>query len=72
MDLVEENPDLWTPEFREELVSIMREAIRLEKEFIRDCLPVNAVGLSAAEFEQYIDFIAEHTLFSAARYSQTY
>jgi ribonucleoside-diphosphate reductase beta chain len=62
MDLVEENPDLWTPEFREELVSIMREAIKLEKEFIRDCLPVNAVGLSAAEFEQYIDFIADRRL----------
>jgi ribonucleoside-diphosphate reductase beta chain len=62
MDLVEENPDLWTPEFREELVSIMREAITLEKEFIRDCLPVNAVGLSAAEFEQYIDYIADRRL----------
>lgn len=62
MDLVEENPDLWTPEFREELVQIMREAITLEKEFIRDCLPVNAVGLSAAEFEQYIDFIADRRL----------
>jgi ribonucleoside-diphosphate reductase beta chain len=62
MDLVEENPDLWTPEFREELVSIMREAITLEKAFIRDCLPVNAVGLSAAEFEQYIDYIADRRL----------
>jgi ribonucleoside-diphosphate reductase beta chain len=62
MDLVEENPDLWTPEFREELVAIMREAITLEKNFIRDCLPVNAVGLSAGEFEQYIDFIADRRL----------
>jgi len=62
MDLVEENPDLWTSEFREELVGIMREAVRLEKEFIRDCLPVNAVGLSADEFEQYIDYIADRRL----------
>jgi len=62
MDLVEENPDLWTSEFREELVGIMREAVKLEKEFIRDCLPVNAVGLSADEFEQYIDYIADRRL----------
>lgn len=62
MDLVEENQDVWTPEFREELVSLMREAITLEKEFIRDCLPVNAVGLSSAEFEQYIDYIADRRL----------
>ncbi|MBV6501820.1 MAG: Ribonucleoside-diphosphate reductase subunit beta [Prosthecobacter sp.] len=62
MDLVEENPDIWTPDFREELVGLMREAITLEKEFIRDCLPVNAVGLSADEFCQYIDFIADRRL----------
>ena len=62
MDLIEENQEIWTPEFREELVNTMREAIALEKEFIRDCLPVNAVGLSADEFEQYIDYIADRRL----------
>lgn len=62
MDLIEENKDIWTVEFREELVNIMREAVALEKNFIRDCLPVNAVGLSAAEFEQYIDYIADRRL----------
>lgn len=62
MDLVEENPEIWTAEFRDELVNIMREAVTLEKEFIRDCLPVNAVGLSAEEFEQYTDYIADRRL----------
>jgi len=63
MDLINENgPDLWTTEFREDLVNTMREAVSLEKEFIRDCLPVNAVGLSAEEFERYIDYIADRRL----------
>jgi ribonucleoside-diphosphate reductase beta chain len=62
MDLIEENQEIWTPEFREELVNLMREAVALEKEFIRDCLPVNAVGLSADEFERYIDYIADRRL----------
>ncbi|MEY4482747.1 MAG: hypothetical protein RL693_199 [Verrucomicrobiota bacterium] len=62
MDLIDENPEIWTPEFREELVETMKEAVALEKEFIRDCLPVAAVGLSADEFEQYIDFIADRRL----------
>jgi ribonucleoside-diphosphate reductase beta chain len=62
MDLIDENPEIWTTEFREELVETMREAVALEKEFIRDCLPVNAVGLSASEFETYIDFIADRRL----------
>ena len=60
--LVTENPDIWTPEFQEDLRQTMAEGIRLEKEFIRDCLPVSAVGLSAQEFEQYIDYIANRRL----------
>lgn len=62
MDLVEENSEIWTPEFRQELRDLMSEAVELEKEFIRDCLPVNSVGLSSAEFESYIDYIADRRL----------
>ena len=64
MDLVDENPQIWTEEFQQDLRATMAEGIRLEKEFIRDCLPVDAVGLNAAEFEQYIDFIADRRLLS--------
>ena len=62
MDLIDENSEIWTAEFREELVETMRQGVALEKEFIRDCLPTSAVGLSAAEFEQYIDYIAYRRL----------
>ncbi|MGE9268894.1 MAG: ribonucleotide-diphosphate reductase subunit beta, partial [Verrucomicrobiales bacterium] len=60
--LVTENPDIWTAEFKEDLRQTMAEGVRLEKEFIRDCLPVNAVGLTAEEFESYIDHIADRRL----------
>jgi ribonucleoside-diphosphate reductase beta chain len=40
----------------------MREAVALEKEFISDCLPLNALGLSAEDFMQYIDYIADRRL----------
>jgi ribonucleoside-diphosphate reductase beta chain len=62
MALKDENPDLWTPDFREELRSLMQEAKTLEKNFIADCLPLNAVGLSVDEFSQYIDYIADRRL----------
>jgi len=62
MDLVDENPAIWTSEFKEDLRATMAEGIRLEKKFIRDCLPVAAVGLNAEEFEQYIDYIADRRL----------
>jgi ribonucleoside-diphosphate reductase beta chain len=62
LELAAENPDVWTAAFREELRSLMAEAVELEKQFIRDCLPVSAVGLSASEFERYIDYIADRRL----------
>jgi ribonucleoside-diphosphate reductase beta chain len=62
MDLVAENPEIWTEDYREELRDLMRDAVALENEFIRDCLPVNSVGLSADEFCQYIDYIADRRL----------
>jgi len=62
MDLIEENKEIWTAEFREELRDMMREAVTLEKEFIRDCLPVNSVGLTINEFTTYIDYIADRRL----------
>ena len=60
--LIDENPEIWTATFRTELVDLMNEAVALEKEFIRDCLPVNSVGLSAEEFCTYIDYIADRRL----------
>ena len=62
MDLVEENPDIWTQQFRDDLTQMMVDAVNLEKEFISDCLPVNSVGLSAEEFTLYIDYIADRRL----------
>ena len=62
IELVDENPDIWTREFKEELIELMEEAVRLEKAFIEDCLPINALGLSSSEFTQYIDFIADRRL----------
>ncbi len=62
VSLIQENPDIWTEPFRVELVGLMREGVRLEKAFIEDCLPVAGVGLNAAEFMLYIDYIADRRL----------
>ena len=62
MDLISENGDVWTPEFQQELRETMMEGVKLEKEFISDCLPVSSVGMNADEFCQYIDYIADRRL----------
>lgn len=61
-ELVNENPDVWTEEFREDLRATMAEGVRLEKKFISDCLPVAAVGLTQQEFTAYIDYIGDRRL----------
>jgi ribonucleoside-diphosphate reductase beta chain len=62
IELVDENAEIWTPEFQEDLRDTMAEAVRLEKAFIRDCLPVHAVGLTVDEFLTYIDYIGDRRL----------
>lgn len=62
--LAAENPDAWTPEFQEELRDFMREGVELEKAFVHDCLPEDAVGISRREFLDYVDFNADRRLLS--------
>ncbi|MGD9571440.1 MAG: ribonucleotide-diphosphate reductase subunit beta [Thermoleophilia bacterium] len=62
LEIAAENPEIWTPAFRAELRGLMAEAVALEKRFIDDCLPVEAVGLSREEFAGYIDHVADRRL----------
>jgi ribonucleoside-diphosphate reductase beta chain len=64
LELVAENPGIWTPAFRDELRELMREAVELEQRFIADCLPVEGVGLNAEDFATYIDYVADRRLVS--------
>jgi len=61
-ELVLENPQIWTPEFQQDLRNTMDEAVRLEKSFVKDCLPVDSVGLNADEFCEYVEYIANRRL----------
>lgn len=62
LSLFEENPDIMDQAFQAELLELMKEGVSLEKEFIRDCLPQDTVGMNVQEFHQYIDFIADRRL----------
>ncbi|MGB0582106.1 MAG: ribonucleotide-diphosphate reductase subunit beta [Limisphaerales bacterium] len=61
-ELIKENPDVWTAEFQAELVEFMSEGVRLEKDFVRDCLPEDAVGMTQQDFLDYVDFNADRRL----------
>ena len=57
-----ENPELWTPEFREKMSGRITEAVELEKAYARDCLPNGVLGLNATLFEEYVEYIADRRL----------
>ena len=53
-----ENPQLWTPEFRDEIKSLFLQAVDLEYRYAEDTMPRGVLGLNAAMFKGYLRFIA--------------
>ena len=53
-----ENPHLWTPEFKEELITIMHDAVDLEIQYAQDTVPRGILGFNAQMFTEYLKFIA--------------
>ncbi|ARA92198.1 MAG: ribonucleotide-diphosphate reductase subunit beta [Bacteroidetes bacterium] len=62
LELIAENPEIWTEPFQAELQDLMAQAVTLEEAFIRDCLPVDGIGLNADEFVAYIHYISNRRL----------
>jgi ribonucleoside-diphosphate reductase beta chain len=63
-ELIRENQEIWTPEFQDELLHFMNEGVQLEKEFVKDCLPEDIVGMTQKDFLEYVDFNADRRLTS--------
>jgi ribonucleoside-diphosphate reductase beta chain len=53
-----ENPHLWTTDFQQEMVALIREAVEIETQYARDTMPRGVLGLNAPMFEEYLQFIA--------------
>jgi len=53
-----ENPQLWTPEFRQEISDLMVKAVELEYAYAEDTMPRGVLGLNAGQFKEYLRFVA--------------
>ena len=58
----EENPDIWTQEFRDEINVMIEKAVELEIAYAEDCLPRGILGLNAGMFRDYVQHIADRRL----------
>jgi ribonucleoside-diphosphate reductase beta chain len=57
-----ENPDLWTPDFKDEARRLVLEGVQLEIDYARDTLPRGILGLNAATIETYLQYVANRRL----------
>jgi len=58
----EENPELWTVDFQNHIIDLIKEAVELEIAYAQDCLPKGILGLTAPMFREYVQYIADRRL----------
>lgn len=52
-----ENPELWTEEFKNELIELFHKGVKLEYAYAEDTMPRGVLGLNAGMFKEYLRFI---------------
>ncbi len=57
-----ENPHLWSDSFKQEMITMIKEAVDIETQYARDTMPRGILGLNASMFEEYLQFIANRRL----------
>lgn len=60
--IIEENPTIWTPAFKAEIVELIRQSVVLEKDYARDACPQGVLGINADQFSAYVEYITDRRL----------
>lgn len=47
---------------QEEIISIIKDAVVIEQEFLTDALPVSMIGMNSSLMKTYIEFVADRLL----------
>ncbi len=57
-----ENPQLWTKDFQQEMINLIKQGVELEYQYAKDTMPQGILGMNAQMFEEYLHFIANRRL----------
>jgi len=57
-----ENPEIWTADFQEKIVELIKQAVILEKQYAHDACPQGMLGINAQQFCDYVEYIADRRL----------
>jgi len=58
----DENPGVWTAEFQDEILDIVRKAVELEERYAHDACPQGVLGINPDQFCQYVQHMADRRL----------
>ena len=61
-NIVAENPEIWTDEFKEVITENIKKGVELECAYAKDCLPRGILGLNADLISEYVQYIADRRL----------
>lgn len=62
LTILEENPDIVTPEFSREIQNIIIEGVNLETNYNLDMFPRGILGINANYVNQYVQYVADRRL----------
>lgn len=57
-----ENPNLWTPVFQQDIITLIKQGVELEYQYAIDTMPRGILGMNAAMFKDFLYFIANRRL----------
>jgi ribonucleoside-diphosphate reductase beta chain len=57
-----ENPEIWTPQFQDEIVALVEKSVGYEKRYANDACPDGVLGLNGELFAQYVEYTADRRL----------
>lgn len=60
--IVDENPEIWTEQFKTTVTENIKQAVELESAYAHDCLPNGILGLNAETIDEYLKYIADRRL----------
>lgn len=60
--LKKEYPEIFSEEFKEELVGLLKEAVELEKKYSKEILPNGILGMNSDMFHNFTEYMADRRL----------
>ena len=57
-----EHPEIWTPTFQDNIISLIDRGVEFERVYARDACPNGIVGINPEQFVTYVEYIADRRL----------